>query len=287
MIRSTRSLTSQATTALTSIANPTSNVRRIRLVVNPPTSILTSSPISTSAPEHVFAIPAPVRRVEDHWAAIGNAHAFAPITTLPDPTPARWVNAGRVAMGNAVPIAHDSVFALPAVVSRAGAVSTGPGVPATTSRVSAVATDTVTTSAASPVTTSTAVPITTSAAVPATIPAATPTTTSEPTPPATIPAATPAITSAPTPPARPILTPRPVRALRDARAARAAAAVGAHAGATGENGENEEERDEDDDADVKMEIDWKFGDMEYMEVDWCEGDMDVDIVPPNATSLWF
>ncbi|KAG2215678.1 hypothetical protein INT45_003779 [Circinella minor] len=79
MIRSTRYLASQATTALTSIANPTSNVRRIRLVVNPPTPILTSSPISTSPPtsEHVFAIPAPVRRTVDHWTAIGNAHAFA------------------------------------------------------------------------------------------------------------------------------------------------------------------------------------------------------------------
>ncbi|KAI7847619.1 hypothetical protein BDC45DRAFT_342708 [Circinella umbellata] len=36
-----------------------------------------------------------------------------------------------------------------------------------------------------------------------------------------------------------------------------------------------------------MEIDWRFGDREYMDVDWWEGDMEVDILPPNATSLWF
>ncbi|KAG2219393.1 hypothetical protein INT45_010969 [Circinella minor] len=37
--------------------------------------------------------------------------------------------------------------------------------------------------------------------------------------------------------------------------------------------------------DVKMEVDWKFGDLEYMEVDRWEGDMEVDVLPPNATSF--
>ncbi|KAI7855338.1 hypothetical protein BDC45DRAFT_568238 [Circinella umbellata] len=283
MIRSTRSLASQATTTFTSIANPTSNVQRIRSVVNPPTPILTSAPFFTSPPasDHVFSIPVSARRAGDNRVAIGNPYAIAPTPTLPDPAPARWVNANWVATSNA--------FALSAVGGRVGAGATVPGVSATSSRISSVATATVITPPASLVTTS--------AAVPATIPAATPTTTSAPTSPtipaatptttsiavtATVPATAPAITSAPTPPARPILTPRPIRAIRDARAARA--------GATGAHGENEEERRDENDAeddDVKMEIDWKFGDLEYMNVDWCEGDMDVDIVPPNATSLWF
>ncbi|KAI7855288.1 hypothetical protein BDC45DRAFT_534535 [Circinella umbellata] len=262
MIRSTRSLASQATTTFTSIANPTSNVQRIRLVVNPPNPILTSSPISTSLPtsNHVFAVPVSARRAGDHRVAIGNFHAIAPTPTLPDPTPARWVNAPWVATGNTVPTAHASASALPAV----GAGATVPGVSATSSRVSSVATTTAITPPVSPVTTSAAIPATTSAATPTTTSAAVP---------ATIPAATPATTtSAPTPSARTILTPRPVRALRAARAARATTgdgAAAADAGATGENGENGEGRD-DEDEDDNMEIDWKHGDLEYMEVDWCE-----------------
>ncbi|KAI7855364.1 hypothetical protein BDC45DRAFT_534609 [Circinella umbellata] len=263
MIRSTRSLASQATTTFTSIANPTSNVQRIRLVVNPPNPILTSAPISTSLPtsNHVFAVPVSARRAGDNRVAIGNPYAIAPTPTLPDPAPARWVNAPWIATGNTVPTAHASASALPAV----GAGATVPGVSATSSRVSSVATTTAITPPVSPVTTSAAIPATTSAPTPTTTSAAVP---------ATIPAATPATTtSAPTPPARQILTPRPVRALRAARAARATTGDGAAAArATGENGENgEEERyDDDEDEDDNMKIDWKHGDLEYMEVDWCE-----------------
>ncbi|KAI7847230.1 hypothetical protein BDC45DRAFT_542090 [Circinella umbellata] len=51
--------------------------------------------------------------------------------------------------------------------------------------------------------------------------------------------------------------------------------------------EYDEEDDEEEEQDDMMDVDWRFGDADDMDVDWWEGDMEVDILPPNATSLWF
>ncbi|KAG2216470.1 hypothetical protein INT45_011940 [Circinella minor] len=206
----------------------------------------------TSLPvsDHVFASPASVRRAGAHRAAIGSAYAIAPTSALPDPTPARWVNADRVAMGNTVPIAPASVFALPAVDCLVSAGATVPGVPVGTVIISP-ATPT-TTFAASSLTTTAAAPVTTSTTVPTT-------TTTTASPPATS-AAIPATTSSATPP-RLILTRDPSLFLVPFMLL---VVFG-----------------------LLLVMDLKHRDLEYMEEDWCEGNMDVDIVPLNATFLWF
>ncbi|KAG2215658.1 hypothetical protein INT45_008406 [Circinella minor] len=49
----------------------------------------------------------------------------------------------------------------------------------------------------------------------------------------------------------------------------------------------EEEEEEKGEGDDPMEVDWRFGDREYMDVDWWEGDMEVDIPPPMAHQFGF